>query len=180
MSDIQVNFDPETQCHFGTISYHSVSGDALDDVFTQGESLTHKACVEQAKSEIRDALKNWVRGTHLDRIVDDTFEAIEDDFNDRYEAEDEQFLYERDGYKISNSPLLVCLFVEKSPYYTYTRHCSPCAPNAGDLDNPINNGLRTYCLGLDWFDQEAPYPVFSVATGLIVPSPNSDTEVRNA
>jgi|SRR5579863_1655953 len=158
------NYDVETQCHYGVISYHSVMAEALDDVFTQGDSMTYKACVENIKASIRSALSDYLHSYRLDDAVDSAFEAIEDDFNDCYEAEDEQFVYERDGYKISNSPSLVCLFIERSPYYTYTRGCSPCAPNAGDLDNP-DGGLKTFCLGHDWFeDGKAPYPVYDIKT----------------
>jgi ribosomal protein L37AE/L43A len=61
------------------------------------------------------------------------------------------------------------IFITKSPYFTYARHCSPCAPGACYLMNPLDNkpeSNRAYCFGHDWFESGvAPYPVFSVATG---------------
>lgn len=73
----------------------------------------------------------------------------------------------RKGYVAIES--LLGIFVELSPYYTLARFCSPCAPGAGDLGSPDEDGVKTYCLGHDWFeDGRAPYPVFSVATGALV------------
>jgi hypothetical protein len=104
-------------------------------------------------------------------------EALDDVFNQgENQGEDEVYLYEQYGYKISNSPSLVCLFVEKSPWYTFARPCSPCAPNAGDLDNP-EGLLKTYCLGPEWFEGEkSPYLVYSVADNTLVSRAASDTE----
>jgi hypothetical protein len=69
------------------------------------------------------------------------------------------------------------IFVMRSPYYTYCRGCSPCAPGAGDLDSPMTsydgpistNYDKALCLAPDWFDKEEseysrkiPYRVFRV------------------
>lgn len=58
----------------------------------------------------------------------------------------------------------------KSPYFTRAAFCSPCAPGAGDLTNPCEDGERAYCPGPDWFDDDnpAPYPIYSVASGGLV------------
>ncbi|HXC04396.1 MAG TPA: hypothetical protein VNZ86_06555 [Bacteroidia bacterium] len=191
------NFDDKTGIHYGAISYHSVIPEALDDVFIQGDNLTYKEAMETAKASLRSCLGEWFNeGTYggkpstLDRETDAAWDAISDTWNDQYQGEDEVYLYEQYGYKISNSPSLVCLFVENSPWYTFARPCSPCAPNAGDLDNSElgqsseYRGLKTYCLGPDWFeDNKAPYPVYSVADGSLVESSvtvaASDTEGEN-
>ena len=69
------------------------------------------------------------------------------------------------GYELGTC-LDVNIFVLKSPFYTLARFCSPCVPGAGDLDNPDDGGIKTYCLGHDWFESDkAPYPVFRVDTG---------------
>jgi len=50
------------------------------------------------------------------------------------------------------------LFVTESPYITYCRLCSPCMPNAGDLDSyDGRHGYVTYCLPPDYFEEEMPY-----------------------
>jgi len=77
------------------------------------------------------------------------------------------YIYQGDGY--------VCecgddgdIFVTKSLYYTYAQFCSPCAPGACYLMNPLDEldeGNKCYCLGHDWFESgKAPYKVYSVET----------------
>jgi hypothetical protein len=62
------------------------------------------------------------------------------------------------------------IFVMGSPYFTRAAYCSPCAPGACYLMSPCEDGERAYCFGHDWFeDGKAPYPVYSVATGELVP-----------
>jgi hypothetical protein len=62
------------------------------------------------------------------------------------------------------------IFITKSPYYTHCQFCSPCAPGAGYLMNPVDNGVKTYCFDHSWFDNDkAPYPVYWV---------DSDEEVK--
>lgn len=115
---------------------------------------------------------------------------LEDRFNDAYamaDCGDRDWLYEQDGYKLTNC-LTNVVMVLSSPYFTYAQLCSPCVPGACNLDKPMitppdgiyggdgferdwqrlkNN--RCYCLGHDWFeDGRAPYPVYSVETGELV------------
>lgn len=63
------------------------------------------------------------------------------------------------------------VMVLKSPYYTFACYCSPCVPGAGNLDSADPQGVKTYCLGHDWFeDGAAPYPVYRVDTNELVPA----------
>lgn len=71
-----------------------------------------------------------------------------------------------DEYESDYSETLNCIFILKSPYFTETIYCSPCAPGAGDLDSPRKGGIKTYCVGHDGFEEgHAPYPVYSIETG---------------
>lgn len=64
------------------------------------------------------------------------------------------------------------VWIFHSPYFTYAQFCSPCAPGACYLRNPLDEpseANKAYCLGHDWFESgKAPYPVYSVETGKIV------------
>lgn len=67
------------------------------------------------------------------------------------------------------------VWVTQSPYFTYAQFCSPCAPGACYLRNPLDaqdkpEANKCYCLPADWFDDESPcpYPVYSVATGELI------------
>jgi hypothetical protein len=82
------------------------------------------------------------------------------------------FYYIDNEYRIFQSQGDTDLFIEKSPYFTFAQFCSPCAPGAVYLINPIDekdNNNKGYCLGHDWFeDGQAPYPVYSIETGKLV------------
>lgn len=73
------------------------------------------------------------------------------------------------------------IFILKSPYYTHSQFCSPCAPGAGYLMSPCEEGPKTYCFGHDWFDsEEAPYPVYRVKDdSLILPPEPATDETRS-
>lgn len=80
------------------------------------------------------------------------------------------------------------VFVTKSKYYTHAQFCSPCAPGACHLSNPVDkNGPKAYCFPPDWFDWYAEmgkpagvygkvntscsYPVYLVETGECIYTP---------
>lgn len=99
-------------------------------------------------------------GEIVESDLNAAWDVIEQEWNDRYEENEDTYRLEENGYILETSSL--GLYVIKSPYWTETRLCSPCAPNAGDLDNPEEGGVKTYCLGADWFDGEVPYPIQEV------------------
>ena len=166
------------------------------------------ACLEDDDEESQRAafsavLKEWFLSRKENQIIDDLidlkqeygegaaeelWEVVEQHFNDSYSNDEKNWLWEKDGYELSNC-LQSDVFVSKSPYFTYAQFCSPCVPGACNLDNPfeglaVPSGrhasfaedygaeaqaigyVKCYCLGHDFFDGEkAPYEVFSVATG---------------
>lgn len=66
------------------------------------------------------------------------------------------FDYEEEGYSATQAGDDTDIFILKSPYFTYAQFCSPCAPGAGHLGNPMNKetGVKTYCFGHDWFEEQ--------------------------
>ena len=78
------------------------------------------------------------------------------------------FYFEDEEYSAECSDE-IDIFILKSPYFTYAQFCSPCAPGAIYLLNPIDDldpNNKGYCFGSDWFtDDIAPYPIYSIKTG---------------
>lgn len=76
------------------------------------------------------------------------------------------------GYKLEDGEYIASqsgddgdIFIIKSPYYTKCQFCSPCAPGAGYIMQSVEDGVKAYCFGHDWFEEEkAPYKVYSVET----------------
>jgi hypothetical protein len=174
------NYDAKADIHYGVISPHSLNPDAAQDIYDKGDNLSHAAAVAEAKSTIAIALRRVLNDIGIDvtdhvpadmtttpHLVDLVWDEIEQDWNDRYEESEDTYRYERDGYILQTTSLGI--YVIKSPFYTFAAACSPCCLNAGDLDTPRDGGLKTYCLGADWFDDDKrEYPIYSVETGRLI------------
>jgi hypothetical protein len=162
------NVDHATGIRYGVISPHTPNPEATQDIWTSGENLTHAAAVDAVKDQIRLALSRVLvddfdiaDAAQVEEHVSGIWGDVEDRFNDRYEESEDTYRYEAEGYVLETSSLGI--YVIRSPYYTTARFCSPCCPGAGDLDAFEAGGVKTYCLGHDWFEEEkAPYRVWQV------------------
>ena len=95
------------------------------------------------------------------------------DSDEAYSDEPLGWNYDGNGYTLSDC-LDNDIFVLKSPYYTFAQFCSPCVPGAGNLDNPDPDGVKCYCLGHEWFEEEkASYPVYQVSDDILI-NPKED------
>lgn len=173
-----------TGIHYGAISIHSLASEVFGDaepIYPESVFVTCPTC--NAEQEIPEDLDtdspiicthenaNLVPcGTDIANEVQTAREFAEPVSWD-YASNDPQ-------YRTDYSESLSCIFVLDSPFYTFCRSCSPCAPNAGDLDSPVLNsqyperaweklpeGITAYCFGLDYFDSDSPCPyrVFRVS-----------------
>ena len=174
LKDVFPNLNFDTGIHYGCISQHSVDMSQMDDWYD------NDATYEEAKDEIEDRISEALDGlldpVDISNVVD---EAI-DRFNESYQNDEPAYYYSDDEYEAEFSHSLSCWIILKSPYYTYCKGCSPCVPNAGDLDSPVTpedfdeNNLpvsmfdygtvrRAYCLPERFFDDDkAPYEYFKV------------------
>jgi len=163
------NYDEKTGISYGVISPHAINPDALNDLYNEGTDPHY----ENAKEEFLQDLKEFCTSHYIpyDNVVDN----MENEFNDSIDMScgDGQCDYSDKDYILHISGDNFGIFVIKSPYYTYCRKCSPCAPGAGDLNTPLNiddieildNYDRAYCLDKSYFDdeyQKIPYRVFRV------------------
>jgi len=136
----QTNIDKKTGIRFGVINPYSLMPEALDDIYTIGRNLSFEAALQELHDE--------------GKTEDEAYEILEDWESDG----DDFYFYEADGYIIETSSLGLGLYIIKSPYKTKCVFCSPCCPGAGDLNTPSDEGIETYCLGPDWFDEDSPMP----------------------
>jgi hypothetical protein len=161
------------------LGWESVKAEAQAKVKDMAEEINE--AIREFNGQIDDIIKSHLDGwdvidvrSNLDidgpeLIEGDAWDSLEQQFSDEtQEMESGPWRYEEDGYLIDTTSDNG-LFIIKSPYFTYCRECSPCAPNAGYLmDQP--GSMKTYCLGADWFDEYSPLPytVYSVETGEVV------------
>ena len=178
------NYDEKTGIHFGVISPNSICQETLQDLcFGSNSSDPYW---ENMIQEIKDIVSEMIEGTAY-TISDDAknqiIDVLTDDLSNGYENPDGQMDYETSEYTLHISGDNFGIFVIRSPYYTFTKQCSPCAPGAGDLDNPIlldtieqkipnfynvfsqDNHVKAYCLPKEFFDDEyskIPYRYYRV------------------
>ena len=152
------NIDTKNGIRYGVIAQNSVMSEALDDV-EYDYPFNCPDCGNESLVKSRSAKYDYFCQTCR------TWHMSED----CYGEESIGFHYEGDGYQLVDC-LDTNIMVISSPYYTFTRFCSPCVPGAGDLDTPDAEGVKTYCLGPDWFDEysKLPYPVYAVADDSLV------------
>jgi len=159
------NYDEKTGIRYGVISPHSINQDALNDIYTNGTDPYYGEGIKEIKQHVQDFISSYPY-----RISEGTQDSIRDmlieDFSDGYENPDGAIDYSDNEYDLHVSGDNFGIFVMKSPYYTYCRGCSPCAPGAGDLDSPMTSYIgaistnfdKALCLGTEWFDQDNPIP----------------------
>lgn len=166
----QTNIDHDTGIRYGVIPMNDLGHWAWESFEDDYGSATCPKCgneVVEWDSEKHDDYEEYRKNCCCDFACEECKFSLETENCYGEEPlgshlDDGDYKTQRDG---DND-----VFILKSPYYTHAQFCSPCAPGAGHLSHPVEGGVKTYCFGHDWFDDgEAPYPVYEVATGNLVP-----------
>jgi len=175
------NTNPETGIRYGCIYLNSLDPDTASWLWDDGNNISVdeayaelKAGIELDAENIEDEVRIAVAERDYamlsnDRYMEDEVEAAynrlgyddRDDYIDtRLELESERIQIEEptlagicEGvrYEISwlgGAPLL---WVFESPVISKARLCSPCCPNAGDLNSLDDDGYECYGIPADWY-----------------------------
>lgn len=162
------NINHETGIRYGCISQHSVSQMWCDCAEPDyGDATCHKCGSEAINSaDLPEESEEWEIGEYACSDYGCLHCEYIFDASEAFGEEPQGWHYCEEGYELTDC-LDSDIMVLTSPYYTLAPYCSPCVPGAGDLDNADESGVKTYCLGHSWFSEgRAPYPVYSVKTGL--------------
>ena len=150
----QSNFNTETGIHFGFISLNAICQAWCDDSEPVYGDPYCPHCEEEIDHESPEDLEECPNCNH-------EFDCGEDFYGENIGCE-----YMAEGMVMQSAFDGAEVCVMASPYYTHAQYCSPCAPGAGNLDSPCDDGPKTYCPGHDWFDGgSAPYAVYRVSNG---------------
>lgn len=153
----QTNIDHATGIRYGVI-HHGLVGQAWYDT---SEAYYGPICCPKCGAEnSEDAESCAACGAEWEVGIFDFVEPIS------FYVDDGKYLAEQ----TADDP---DIFIMKSPYFTYTDFCSPCAPGAGYLSDkphdPDTADCRAFCFGPDMFwDALVPYDVYSVETSELV------------
>jgi len=175
------NFDDKMGIYYGVISQHSIAPEALDDIYFSPHSrdLNYESALKDFLVELQAFL-----GEHLsESSVESLLESAEEEFGYSYQNDEIDPTYDDGEYKITKC-LDSDLMILKSKYVTWANPCSPCVPNAGNLNdaadsyqdhvedtnqtpftkawpyiaqqtsNSQGSARLTYCLDSSWFDDE--------------------------
>lgn len=173
----RTNINHETGIRYGVISQDAICQAWSDSSEGDYGEATCPKCEGRAMSYlgIHSSFEQYEDHGCADYACEDCELTI--DSSDCFGDEAIGWTVDADGYKMQDC-LDSDVMILESPYFTLAPYCSPCVPGAGNLDNSgegefdESNGVKTYCVGHDWFeDGFAPYDVYSVETGAIVPRP---------
>ena len=139
------NINPETGIRYGVVSGNNIP-ELLDHIQTNGRNLTYEAALEEFKAERSN--------NHCDD--DDNDDDDDEFFFDFYSDDIEEYLLEDEDSKLLLSGLggAPLIWIMKSPNIVYVQSlCSPCVPNAADLDSGLtteDEGYECYGLPDEW------------------------------
>lgn len=136
------NVNTQTGINYGVVSLNSLADWVWDEFFNNGKNLSYEAAWKENL-----ALNNMKEG-------DCGYEELQTTFNDGYQGDEESYELETEGMKLGLSYLgggaLVWVF--ESPHTSNCRPCSPCCPNAGDLNNKGMGGhIKAYDVPPEWY-----------------------------
>ena len=139
---MQPNVNELTGIRYGIISANSLDGELVHDLlYYEGEDLSWREVEEEIKIAMRE---EGVTEEDWDRTLDD---RLSDVYIDEPIVEGEC-----EGVKYRTSWLGGALhfWIFESPRIGLYSECSPCCPNAGNLDSPNDDGVECYDVPKGW------------------------------
>ena len=150
------NINPDTGIAYGIVSMHLLNSWVWDEFQDYGTNTSLEAAQAEVKSNfMNELLQDGVHPNALEErwahAEDAEFEAIE--------IEEACYTLETDGMKLAISWLggAPMVWVFFSPHTSEVSLCSPCCPNAGDIQGPGNSGTEAtsaYTLPPEWFGND--------------------------
>lgn len=160
------NVNPKTGIPYGYISSRSLNSDLVDDLLHGNGGVKNfvdhswNNVIEQTASERgftkekpkQGDIKGWE--TWLSEAKD-FLEGQDPNWGQDIETEESCVSGELDGVHYQSSWLGGALnfCITESPVTGSYSQCSPCCPNAGDLDTPNPGGFDVYDVPEDWREE---------------------------
>lgn len=134
--DMTSNINMKTGVPFGVVSAKSLDQDVVSDLYSVAENISMKNAMEEWKKHEPDM---------SDQDFYDQYEEYEDTYEGTHKGVSFIIFY------LGGAPLVM---ITESPEITENaQECSPCVPNAGDLDN-MDGEYRCYDVPAKWRREE--------------------------
>lgn len=153
----KANIHPETGIHYGAISGHSLDHDVLDAIQAKVFGLEYQAAY---KEHLKQLLQEYAISFPDDLTIQQLIDKCEandidpdlDYFAENFDCWEPSGTVKHEGLTVTfdwlgGAPLII---VNESPFVTFANPCSPCVPNAGDLDNLDPDGVECYTVPENW------------------------------
>ena len=142
------NINPETGIRYGLIAANSLDPDVVNELQMNGTDLRY----EEAKSELRDAVKRVCKDYMGDRDSDDVADQAVERMSEDWSDDEPVHSFDLQSVKGQTTWLggALLVYVFHSPWLTKANLCSPCVPNCGNLDSLNPDGYECYDVPPDW------------------------------
>ncbi len=139
------NINPQTGIRYGVVSLQSLADWVFEEFLNHGTNHTYEAAVAEFRSEF------FAENPDAE---EDAYEEALQEANDGWQFDEEVHSLEKDGMHLQLSWLggAPIIFVFQSPHTAKARLCSPCVPNAGDLEHKDEDGELCYDVPADWYE----------------------------
>lgn len=151
------NFDAENRVHYGYISSNSLDPETVHELMygPHATSISYQEAYDARQAEIEQELEILAEEqdevTRQDWIAEETSRRMEIE-EIHCEEEIVEGTYQEVKYLSSWLGGALHFFILKSPHISNRELCSPCVPNAGNLNQPVLEGDNnpTYDVPADW------------------------------
>ncbi len=141
------NVNPDTGIRYGTIYLQGITGDIAESLMygPGAVDISWESFVKEVSSECAALSEEF--GEDEDQAELRLQEALEGYYCDEPAIEG---VFEGVSYGIGWLGGAQLLWIFQSPHIGKYDLCSPCVPNAGNLDSPNPQGFDCYDVPLDW------------------------------
>lgn len=164
MNPFTANINPTTGIRYGVINGNSLDQDVLAELHDKAVNVVDGyqriEFIKQyanAKDIDLDGVAEADYDSHLIDEIGEEFENALAEYDDDYYCDGEPNAeIEHDGCKVvysflGGAPLVT---VMESPIIVRAALCSPCVPNAGNLDDKDPDGYECYDVPTDWYPEQ--------------------------
>jgi hypothetical protein len=141
------NINEKTGIRYGVASQYAIDPEVLDTLWT---TALDKACERLYRERIAELQQEGLSQEEAEEQA----ELESDSLFCYVEPDGQPFEYEGATVAVTTLGGAPLVYIIESPVIVKARPCSPCVPNAGDLDNlDPEYGIECYGLPDDWKPQ---------------------------
>ena len=158
------NIHPVTGIRYGAINGNSLDPDVLYELHDKASEIVFNAYrLDEMKRFANERDHDYADDIQADDLFNSLTDAFGEEFDDfiyavdeNYEYDEPQAEFEHEGIKVvfsylGGAPLVI---VTESPCIAIAELCSPCVPNAGNLDSKDPDGEECYDVPVDWYAKD--------------------------